>query len=75
MDLVSDSTVHLTFKLKTTTKWGSVEAGAERSTVSAAAAQTGFPDPVSAYVFPSRIRLDERRQELSSIDGRRANGF
>lgn len=47
-DPVSDSTVHLTVKFKTTTKWGSVEAGAERSTVSAAAAQTGFPDPVSA---------------------------
>lgn len=64
-DLVSDPTMHLTFKFKTTTKWGSVEAGAERSTISAAASQTGFPDTLSAwsYVFPSHNRLDERHQE------------
>lgn len=47
-DPVSDPTMHLTFKFKTTPKWGSVEAGAERSTVSAAAAQTCFPNTVSA---------------------------
>lgn len=69
MDPVSNSTMHLTFKFKNTTKWGSVVSGAERSTVSGAAPQTGFPDTISAwsYVFPSHKRLDERHQEDRAV--------